>query len=144
MKIRFHHTKEWRLFVNIVLVMLVVSLMLELFIPEIIEQYIASESMEIFDISFTMVLASDLCLWYAEAKDKYNFIRRNWLRIIAVFPFMLTFRAVQVFRLEQTFVAAFSSEIVADLVVAEKLLKFEKGIKFVSKATEVLKGVIEI
>ena len=89
----------------------------------------------------TVVLATDLILWYAEARNKYNFIRRNLVKIVAIFPFMLVFRGLQFLRLQEIFAVAFSSEAIAEILAIEKLLRFEKVVHMIGKATEFVRGV---
>ena len=137
MRITFHHTKEWKQIVGGSLILLLSFLFIEMLFHKSLSEQIL-KTIDIFDILFTTVLAIDLILWYNEAKNKYNFIRRNWIKIIAVFPFMLVFRGIQFLRLEQFVGFAFSGEIIKDILSIERLLKYEKGVKLISKATELI------
>lgn len=141
MHIRFHHKKRWRLFVDVVLGLLILLLLSEILFHDQIVEIIPTSTIEMLELLFTGILALDLTLWYLEARNKYNFVRRNWIRIIAIFPFVPVFRFAQILRLEQLFAFAFSSEMVMDVLATERLLKFEKGIKAITKASEFIKEI---
>jgi len=146
--IRFHHTKKWKKIINISIVLILAILILEMLFHSTIESINVvinlSDVLWSLDIIVTLILALDIILWYNEAKNKYNFVRRNIVKIIAVFPFMLVFRGLQILRIEEVFAFAFSGETIKEILTFERVLRFEKGIKIVSKATEFMSDILQI
>lgn len=144
MKIRFHHTNRWRILVNLSLALLLTLLVFEIFFHEATQQPITIDPISVIwfiDAVLTGILVVDLVLWYSEAKDKYNFIRRNWIKIAAVFPFMMAFRGLQFLRLQEVLAFAFSGQTITEILAIERLLGFEKGLRFVSKGTEFVREI---
>ena len=61
---------------------------------------------KIIEVTATFILITDLVFWYRKAKSGYDFVTRNWIKIIAVFPFAFFFRALSILRVEAMFPAA--------------------------------------
>ncbi len=105
-----HPTQEWKRLVKITLLLFVSLTVLELFFHSQLEPF--ENFIKIIEVTATIILITDLVFWYRKAKSGYDFVTRNWIKIIAVFPFAFFFRALSILRVESMFPAA-SFEVVA-------------------------------
>ena len=75
------------------LVAILLILILEIGFHEKIKPYITY--IEIIDYIIIAIFIADLYFKFHRLKDIKTFIKRHWLEIIAVFPFMLLFRTIE-------------------------------------------------
>ena len=83
------------------LILLLIAIILELFFTEIAHRY--SDYIDILDGVIILVFLIDLGFKYHRIKHIPKFLRTCWLDILAVFPFFLLFRAVELFRFPAIF-----------------------------------------
>ena len=77
------------------LIVILIILVLEIFFHDIAVKY--HTAIEMVDYVIILIFATDLYFKYKRLKEKSKFFRKYWLEIIAIFPFMLVFRATEFF-----------------------------------------------
>ena len=77
------------------LVALVLLTVIELFSPEIVEAHF--NEIAFADNSIAIVFAADLLFKYSRSKNLPQFVKRNWIDILAVMPFYMMFRLLDEF-----------------------------------------------
>lgn len=137
MRIPPHHTELWRKATVYSLGILVAVMLAEVFFSSVLDKYIPSLMLEIFEIVLSSFLLLDVLLWFIEARNKYNFVKRNWLKIAAVLPFAIFFRGLRFLEIETLLPVLIQSEAALGFTTAlENVFRFEKGVRFVAKFAE--------
>lgn len=75
------------------LILILLILIAEIFFHQYTEPY--QTLIEILDYIIITVFAADLFFKYQRLKNKNEFIKKYWIEIIAIFPFMLFFRTIE-------------------------------------------------
>jgi len=100
------------------------------------------ETIETLEILLSCILIVDLIILYLESRSKYQFLKRNWLKIIAVFPFGLIFRALRILQIEQLIPMFASTGWFSEAIMVERVAQFSKGIKLFGKSTELVRDIL--
>ena len=79
------------------LLLLIVVLVLELGFKEFVHQYHLESYLKGGDMLVIAVFVVDLCFKYVRIKPFKTFLIKSWLDIIAVFPFVIFFRVIELF-----------------------------------------------
>ncbi|MFH2106621.1 MAG: hypothetical protein ABII22_05125 [Candidatus Micrarchaeota archaeon] len=95
---RFNHTREWKLGVRLALAILIVSALLEIFLHEQMEGYV--RVIFVTELGATVILLTDVILGYQEARNKYKYMKKNWIKIVAAIPFAVFFRGASLMRIQ--------------------------------------------
>ena len=99
-----HPTQEWKRLVKITLLLFISLSLIGFLFYDHLKPY--ENLIKIIEVTATFILITDLVFWYRKAKSGYDFVSRNWIKIIAVFPFAFFFRALSILRVEAMFPAA--------------------------------------
>lgn len=131
---------HWRPFINICLALLILLILLEFIFPEPLEQNLGAENLEVFELLLSLVILTDLAISFVKAEDKKTFLKKNFIKIIAVFPWGFAFRGLALLRIEAElpFLAEFLA-IESEGLAAQKVASGAgKGFRLFTKITELL------
>jgi hypothetical protein len=131
---------HWRAFINLCLALLISLILLEFIFPEALGHYVGAENLEVIELLLSLVILTDLAISFVKAEDKKTFLKKNFIKIIAVFPWGVAFRGLALLRIEAQF--PFLAEFLAiesEGMVAQKVASGAgKGIRLFTKITELL------
>lgn len=136
MRVTMHHRKDWKFAVSAGLALLIIVITLDLFLYSLVSSFVTHGLLEFLEIVLTSFLFFDILLNLNEAKNKYSFIQRNLLRIIAVFPFALFFRALWLLELEALMSPILLGEWLPGFTNFQKVIKLERSMNFVNRVRE--------
>jgi len=142
MRPAFQHSNEWRLITKGALVLLLGFVLVEMLMYSFLEEIHLLETIETLEILLSCILIVDLIILYLESRSKYQFLKRNWLKIIAVFPFGLIFRALRILQIEQLIPMFASTGWFSEAIMVERVAQFSKGIKLFGKSTELVRDIL--
>lgn len=91
---------HWKAFINACLAVLIILIMGEFIYPDYFHHEIGEEKLEIAELVLSLVLLTDIAISFVKASDKKTFLKKNMLRIIAVFPWTALFRGLALLRIE--------------------------------------------
>jgi hypothetical protein len=135
--------RNWRLFTNLCFTLLLVLILAEVLAPEAVETEIGVDSMMGMEFALSLVVLLDIAISFRKAADKKAFLKKNIIKIIAVFPWGFTFRALSFLRIEAEIplvgkAVALESEAVAVERVASGA---GKGFRLFAKLQELLESL---
>ncbi len=93
-------SKHWKLFINLCLILLILLVLGDFLIPEFMEYELGRELIEIVELFLSLILLMDISISFVKAKDRKTFLKKNFIRIIAVFPWGFVFKGFALLRLE--------------------------------------------
>lgn len=126
--------EEWvHRLVPYALVLLFVSILTEFLYPEVVEAY--GLYLRIFDGLIIGLFVVDLTFIYRRAQSTTQFLRHNWIDIVATIPFFIVFRFFQGASLIFALVARGTAEAVAD---AARFSRFARPVARTPRFTRLL------
>ncbi len=130
----------WKVFINACLAILLILIMGEFIYPDYFHHEIGEENLEIIELVFSLILLTDIAVSFVKAADKKTFLKKNMLRIIAVFPWGFVFRGLALLRIEAEL--PILSELFAAETEAAAVGRIAgRGFKFTAKAKELFDEV---
>lgn len=135
--------KHWRLFINLSLVLLIVLILSEVFIPETIEAELEMDNLLTLELILSLIILFDIAISFVKATDKIAFLKKNFIKIIAVFPWGFTFRAFALLRIEAEIpILAEALAVETEAVAAERVAGGAgRGFRIFAKLRELLEGL---
>ena len=121
---------HWNLFTNAALALLILMIIGDLLLPEMMETYIGRENMEVAELIFSLIILTDITISFVKAADKKTFLKKNIVKIIAVFPWGAFFRGLALLRIEAEL------PMLAELAAAERTAVAGRGFRLFTKAKE--------
>lgn len=91
---------HWRTFINLCLALLIVMIFGEFLIPEFMEHEIGIDNLAIMELVLSLLVLMDLSISFVKSADKVTFLKKNAIKIIAVFPWGVAFRGLALLRIE--------------------------------------------
>ncbi|MFP3950033.1 MAG: hypothetical protein ACLFUZ_02995 [Candidatus Micrarchaeia archaeon] len=126
---------HWNLLTNTVLALLILMILGDLVFPELLEEHIGKENMEVSELVFSLIILTDITISFVKATDKKTFLKKNIIKIIAVFPWGAVFRGLAILRVEAEL------PMLAELAAAERTAVAGRGFRLVTKAKELFERV---
>lgn len=124
------------------LVILLIITSIDIFYAEMAHEY--AYEMEIIDTAIISVFVADLAFKYKRARNFPEFVKFNWIDILAVMPFYMMFRFLDEFILTSEIVKDGQQTIhIADGIEKEaaSAAKDAKGAKIVTRSEKMLREV---
>lgn len=137
MRIPMHHTPEWRRATHHALYLLIAITLIGIFAHSWIEAVSIAILVEAIEVLLTGFLVLDILLWFIEARNKYCFIKRNWIKIAAVLPFAFAFRGLRLLQIEALAPFLVQAEWASGISILERMAVFEKFGRLVMKIVEI-------
>ena len=72
----------------------------EFLIPEIMEHEIGIDNLAVMELVLSLLVLLDLSISFVKSTDKVTFLKKNALKIIAIFPWGVAFRGLALLRIE--------------------------------------------
>jgi len=91
---------HWRTFINVCLALLIIMIFGEFLIPEIMEHEIGIDNLAVMELVLSLLVLLDLSISFVKSTDKVTFLKKNALKIIAIFPWGIAFRGLALLRIE--------------------------------------------
>lgn len=91
--------RHWSLFINSCLGLLILLVLAEMAFYNSIASMGLEGAMEMAELLLSLVLLTDITISLVKAKNRALFLRKNFIRIIAVLPWGVIFRSLSVLRL---------------------------------------------
>jgi RNAse (barnase) inhibitor barstar len=91
---------HYKVFINACLAVLIILILGEFIYPDYIHHEVGEENLEIIELVLSLILLTDIAISFVKAADKKTFLKKNMLRIIAVFPWGFVFRGLALLRIE--------------------------------------------
>ena len=90
---RLLESPQWKLLILLAVVLTLIMLVAEIFVKLNPQQL---EIEEVSDLALLLIFGTDVFMRYHLAKDKREFLKKNWLDILVVLPFSRIMRALKV------------------------------------------------
>jgi hypothetical protein len=126
---------HWKAFINICLAIFILLIIAEFVFPDFMHHEVGEETIEVAELLLSLILLGDILISLVKAADKKAFLKKNALRIIAVFPWGALFRGFALLRIEAE-LPLLSELFVAETEVAAAGRVAGKGLKLTAKAKE--------
>jgi len=91
---------HWRTFINVCLALLIIMIFGEFLIPEVMEHEIGIDNLAVMELVLSLLVLLDLSISFVKSTDKVTFLKKNALKIIAIFPWGIAFRGLALLRIE--------------------------------------------
>ncbi|MCK4319239.1 hypothetical protein KAW38_01570 [Candidatus Micrarchaeota archaeon] len=132
MRSKLHHNKIWKVFVSICFWSLILVMGLEILSHEMNWELLPQMSFDILDFGLGTIVLFDIWLGYKEAADKWKYLRKNIIKIVAVFPLGVFFKFLRFERVVELI------PLLSELPVLEGFFGAEKGVRSLAKLKEIL------
>jgi hypothetical protein len=126
---------HWKTFINLCLAALILLILGDFFAPDYLHHEIGEEALEAAELVLSLILLTDITISFVKAADKKAFLRKNMLKIIAVFPWGALFRGLALLRIEAE-LPILSELLLAETEAAAVGKVATKGFKLTAKAKE--------
>lgn len=93
-------SRLWKLFVNMCLAVLILMVLGDLVAEEYMDEEIGRDAIEIVELFLSLILLTDISISFIKARDRKAFLKKNFIKIIAVFPWGALFRGLALLRIE--------------------------------------------
>ena len=120
----------WSLFINSCLVFFILLVLVEMFFYESIAAAGLEQPLEIFELLLSLALLSDITISLVKAKDRALFLRKNFIRIIAVLPWGFMFSSLSFLKLNEL-------PIISELAAGEAAI-LTRGARLAAKTKEIV------
>jgi hypothetical protein len=126
---------HWKTLMNLCLAALILLILGEFIAPDYMHHEIGEETLEVVELVLSLILLTDIAISFVKASDKKTFLKKNILKIIAVFPWGAALRGLALLRIEAE-LPVLSELLVAETEVAAVGRVAGKGFKLTTKAKE--------
>ena len=136
-KSKIYKTRRWGQLVVLSLVIMLVTIILDVFYSEMIHANGLQTMIDAIDIPVTLVLFSDVTMRFNDSRDKKKFVKKNMLLIFSVLP--ISFALIG-FRLLKLFPIIAELPLLSELIALEKVVKVQHGAKFLAALKTFVRG----
>ncbi len=120
-----NYKKQWNKAVELSMPLLILTVLFDFFLSGIISNPGIHFAIGFIEVVCSTFIFIDLAMGVLRTKNKYSYLKKNFVRIIAVFPFAMLFRVLWVFQLEAIMPAVVFGAWLPNFGSFQKLLKLE-------------------